>query len=140
MTNLTRAQHVRSQSYYSNKYLLIIFFSPLLLWCIGYIVAFPQVLTVYPIYHTWIHLLNHSPSSPFPEIPGVVSIGIIFAFIYMCTYFLHSIHPTTLFPNTFFLSLVPAPPLVRTCSTFLFSDFVKEKREKETNKQTNLTF
>jgi hypothetical protein len=55
----------------------------------------------------------------------------------MCTYFLHSIHPTTLFPNTFFLSLVPAPPLVRTCSTFLFSDFVKEKREKETNKQTN---
>jgi hypothetical protein len=30
----------------------------------GYIVAFTKVLTIYQIYHTWIHPLHHSPLSP----------------------------------------------------------------------------
>jgi hypothetical protein len=29
----------------------------------GYIVAFSEILTIYHIYHTWIHLLHHSPLS-----------------------------------------------------------------------------
>jgi hypothetical protein len=55
-------------------------------------VEFIQVLTVYQIYHTWIHFLSHSPSSSHPLIPQVVPTGIIFAFIYTCTHFiaLHS--------------------------------------------------
>jgi hypothetical protein len=50
--------------------LFILFF----LWCCagwGYIVAFTQVVTMYQIYHTWIHLLNHSPS--FPPLPHLDS-------------------------------------------------------------------
>jgi hypothetical protein len=30
-------------------------------------VAFTNVLTMYQIYHPWIHLLHHSPSSPTPN-------------------------------------------------------------------------
>jgi hypothetical protein len=52
--------------------------------CAGYIVAFTKVLTIYQIYHTWIHPLYHSP--------GVVSTDIIFLFAYMCTQYLQYIH------------------------------------------------
>jgi hypothetical protein len=56
--------------------------------CAGleYIVAFTKVLTMYHIYHTWIHHLHCSPLSA--PIPGIVSMGIIFAFTYMCTHYL----------------------------------------------------
>jgi uncharacterized membrane protein (DUF485 family) len=50
--------------------------------------AFAQVLAMYQIYHILIHLLYHSPSFPIPPIPGVVSIGIIFAFTYTCPHIL----------------------------------------------------
>jgi hypothetical protein len=33
----------------------------------GYFVAFTWLLAMYQIYHTWIHLLNHSPSSPLSQ-------------------------------------------------------------------------
>jgi hypothetical protein len=34
-------------------------FFPLLLWWVGYIMAFTQVLAMFRMYHTWIHLLHH---------------------------------------------------------------------------------
>jgi hypothetical protein len=43
----------------------------------GYVVAFTKVLTIYQIYHTWIHPLYHSPLYPHALIPGIVSTGII---------------------------------------------------------------
>jgi hypothetical protein len=55
-------------------------------------------------------------NSPFPllsftpPIPGIVSTGIIFAFIYMCTHFLHSIHPSTSFPHHFSPHTGASPP------------------------------
>jgi hypothetical protein len=66
--------------------------------------------------------LSHSPS---PD-PGTVSKGIMFAFTYMCLHCLHHIHPPTPFPTTSLLSPVPTSP-GRTCSAFLFYDFVEEK-------------
>jgi hypothetical protein len=65
--------------------------------------------------------------SSFSFIPlSIVSIGHIFPFMYMCTTYLYHIHPVTLFRR-----LLPAPtginPPDRTCSTLLFSDFIKEK-------------
>jgi hypothetical protein len=92
----------------------------------GYIVAFTKVITMYQIYCTWIHLLNHSPSSSSPPIPGVVSTGIIFAFRYMCTYFIAPHSPS--YPCS---SIPPhshwcQPSRVgRTCSTCLFSSFLE---------------
>jgi hypothetical protein len=51
-------------------------------------VAFIKVLTVYQLYHTWIH-----PSTPllYPSCPirGIIPACIIFAFTYMHTHFLH---------------------------------------------------
>jgi hypothetical protein len=59
----------------------------------GNIVAFTQVITVYQIYCTWIHPLNHSPLSLPPPIPGV-SADIIFAFTYTCTHFIALYSPS----------------------------------------------
>jgi hypothetical protein len=58
---------------------------------------------------------------------GIVSTGIIFPFTFMCTQYLHHIHPPTPFPNLLPLPLVSTPPC-RTCFAFLFSNFVKEKK------------
>jgi hypothetical protein len=41
--------------------------------------------------------VKHSPSSPTHPIPGEVSTGIIFAFIYMCTHFIAPYSPSYLF-------------------------------------------
>jgi hypothetical protein len=49
------------------EFQLYLFF---LLYCCdrwGHIVALTQVLMMYQIYHTWIHLHNHSPSSSSPD-------------------------------------------------------------------------
>jgi hypothetical protein len=72
------------------------------------------------------------PSSFPPSlISREVSTNIIFAFTYMCTHFI--------VPSLPCYSLSPTPPashwchpsfLSRICSTFLFSDFVGEKKEK----------
>jgi hypothetical protein len=59
-------------------------------------------------------------------IPQTVSTGIISAFTYACTLYLHYIHSPT--PFAFHL---PTP----TDATLLFSDFVEEKRE-ERKRQT----
>jgi hypothetical protein len=75
-------------------------------------------------------------------IPGVVSTGIIFAFNYMCTHFLHHIHLPTPFPNTSPLPLVPDLPPGQDlfCSPVLqFCRRKKEKRENNNNKK-NMTF
>jgi hypothetical protein len=54
--------------FYKLFFFLIFFFYCCDGW--GYIVAFIQghnaVLTMCQVYHTWIHLLNHSPSTPLP--------------------------------------------------------------------------
>jgi hypothetical protein len=50
-----------------------IYASFLLLLCWGYIVAFTKVITIYQIYHTWIHPLHHFPLFSPPPIPGIVS-------------------------------------------------------------------
>jgi hypothetical protein len=73
----------------------------------GYIVAFTKVLTIYQIYHTWIHPFHLSP-----PIPRVVSTDTIFSFTHMCTQYVHHIHPPSPFPHLFPLPLVslPAPP------------------------------
>jgi hypothetical protein len=93
----------------------------------GYIVAFTKVPKIYQIYHTWIHPLHHSPLSYHPLIPGIVSTGFIFPFTYMWTYYLYCVClPTPLSP-LFLLPLLLMPP-DRTCSTFLLSDFIKEKK------------
>jgi hypothetical protein len=79
-------------------------------------------------------------NSPFPPLSFIlptaplflkVSAGIVFAFTYLCTQFLHCIHPPTPFPRH--LPLIPPPcPLPGSiCSALLFSDFVKENRNKE---------
>jgi hypothetical protein len=99
------------------------FFSFLLL-CWGYMVAFRKVLK---IYHTWIHSFHHSPLSPAPHIPGIVSTGLSFPFIYMCTQYLHYINPPTVPSHILPLPLVPVSP-DRTCSALLFSDFIKRKK------------
>jgi hypothetical protein len=91
----------------------------------GYIVPFTQVLQcVKYIIHEFtpsIILLHPSPL----QVPGVVSIGIIFAFTYMCTHFIAPYSPS--YP----LSWTPSSshwyhpsPGGRACSALLFFDFV----------------
>jgi hypothetical protein len=91
-----------------------------------YIVVFTKILT---IYHSWIHPLYQSPLSSSSS-TGIVSPGIIFPFINMCTQSLHYIHPPKPIPHL-------CPPPTGTCSptsstnyALLFSNFVKEKRKK----------
>jgi hypothetical protein len=92
-------QYVSDFKYVSISFpvtLLPIFFYCFARW--RYIVAVSKFLTMYQIHHTWIHPLHHSPLYHSP-IPGMVSTGINFAFIYMCTLILHHIHPSTPFPH-----------------------------------------
>jgi hypothetical protein len=85
------------------------------------------------IYHTWIHPLHCSPLFSPHLTYGIVTTGIFIAITYMCTHFLDCIHPPNPFPQQ-----LPAPTgaspslLVRTCSTFLFSNFAEQKRENMT--------
>jgi hypothetical protein len=77
----------------SSIYLFI--FASFFLFCCdgcGYIVAFTKVLTMYQLFHTWIHPFLHSGVSPTPPIHGTVSTGTIFAFTCMCTHILNHIY------------------------------------------------
>jgi hypothetical protein len=71
--------------FYFISYLFIYFYC-----CSGWggIVAFTKFLKMYQIYHTLIQPLHHSPLSSFSPILGIVSAGIIFAFISMYTQYL----------------------------------------------------
>jgi hypothetical protein len=72
--------------YLQPLHLLLFFFFIIVVLGWGHIVALTQVLTMYQMYHTWVHPLHCSPlPSPTP-ILGVVSAGIIFAFTYLCTH------------------------------------------------------
>jgi hypothetical protein len=87
----------------------------------GYIVAFTKVLNSVLNISTWIHLSTLSFILPF-LIPGVVSTGIIFAFTYMCTQYLHCIHPPIPFPchlSTPTAINPPTPgPVLPSCSSY----------------------
>jgi hypothetical protein len=96
----------------------------------GYTVAFTWVLTMYQIYHTWIHPLYSSLLSSSLLIPGIVSTGIIFAFTHICTRFLHHIHPPTPFCHHLPLSRLPALPPEQDLFHLPVLNFVEEKREK----------
>jgi hypothetical protein len=84
-------------------------------------VAFTNVLTVLsniPYLKSTIPPFSFFAHSP---IPGKVSIDIIFPFTYMCTQYLHCVHPP--------MNFLPSPPLVptpsgRTCYALLYSNFV----------------
>jgi hypothetical protein len=85
-----------------------------------------------------IHPLHHS-SSPPPLIHMVILKSICFSFIFMCTHFIA--------PYLLSYHLFPTPPcshwchsslLGRTCSTHLFSDFVRGKKRK--GKMKSMTF
>jgi hypothetical protein len=89
----------------------------------GYTVAFTQVLTLYQIYQTWIHLLRYCPSSPPPD--SWRSFSRYHFFIYLQGYnFLHHIHLTS--PSHYWQPY----SLGSTCSTLLFSNFVGEKEKR----------
>jgi hypothetical protein len=59
------------------------------------------------VYHSWIHSPHHSPLSP---ISGIVSTDTIFPLTYMCTQYLHHIHPLTTFPLLPFSHWYQPPP------------------------------
>jgi hypothetical protein len=65
---------------------------------LGYIVAFTKVLTMYQIYHSWIHPLHHSLLSPYPHSWNSFN-RYHFPFTCMCTQYLHHIHPPSPFPH-----------------------------------------
>jgi hypothetical protein len=102
-------------------------------------VAFTKIITRYQIYHICIHTLHQSSLFPLP-ILGIFSIGIIFAFTYMCIQFytLSTLLPT--FPATSPLLLVPYPLIPGPVLASEFSDFVKEKKEERKNKKKKMTF
>jgi hypothetical protein len=77
--------------------LYILFFPLLLCWVGVHCGIYTKVLIIRQIYHTWIYPFHCSPLSPFPS-SETVSTGIIFTVSYMCTHFLHCIHPPTPFP------------------------------------------
>jgi hypothetical protein len=89
-----------------------------------------RFLWCYLIYHTRIHLIHHCPLSCPPLIPGICSTGIIFAFTYMRTHFLHNIHPPTPFFTTIRLPVVPSALPGRTCSTLSFCWFCGRIKKK----------
>jgi hypothetical protein len=89
------------------------------------IVAFSKVLTMYQIYHTWIHpstILLYIPSFT----PGVVSTGIFSICTHVSTVFANIHHPIP-FPHLFLPPTGTNPSQGRTCSALLFSNLVNEK-------------
>jgi hypothetical protein len=85
---------------------------------------------------TILFLTPHSPIL----IPGVVSTSIIFTFTYMCTHFIALYSPSYLLSPTLYPSHWCQPsPLGRTCSTLLFSNFVRRKKKRK-DKTKNMTF
>jgi hypothetical protein len=89
-----------------------------------YIVAFTEVLTIYQIYHTWIHPFHHFPLHP-PHSWNSFNRYHFSIYIHVYTVF-------AIYSPSHTLSLPPPPPTGtsppgRTCSTLLFSNFVKEK-------------
>jgi hypothetical protein len=105
-----------------------LFWFILLLCQVGVHCGIFKIRIIYQIYHTWIHPLHHFPFPTFPLIPEIVSSGTIILFIYMCTHYLHQIHPPIPFPHLFPIPIGTNPTPGKTCSILLFSDFVKGKK------------
>jgi hypothetical protein len=73
----------------------------------------PSIILLYPLFPHSSHKIR--------------STDLIFPFTYMCTQYLHHIHPPTPLPH------ILSPPTGtnhwdRTCSALLFSNFIKEKK------------
>jgi hypothetical protein len=70
----------RQNSFYNNFFTIVVL--------LGYIVAFTKILTIYQIYHTWIHSLQLISFIPPPSIPEIVSTGLIFSiYTHVCRVF-----------------------------------------------------
>jgi hypothetical protein len=103
----------------SDSYYLFIFI------VLGYIVGFTKVLTIYQVYHSWIHPLHLSPLSP-PHPWNSFNRSHFSIYIHVCTVF-------GLYSSLYTLCPHPPPPTVPTPDTIfsalLFSDYVKEKHD-----------
>jgi hypothetical protein len=73
----------------------------------------------------YLEFYHYTLSYP-PPIPGIVSIGLIFPFTYMCTQYLHYIHPHTLSPH--FLPPIGSKYPTENCSTLCSLIFLKKKK------------
>jgi hypothetical protein len=93
---------------------------------LDYTVAFRKVLTMYQTCLAWIDP-SRILSYPLSPIPGIVSKGIIFNLHIRVRVFALYLLSHTLLWTSFPHPLESTPP-ARTCSTFLFSHFVKERK------------
>jgi hypothetical protein len=60
--------------------------------------------------------------------PGIVSTTIIFSFMYMCTQYLHHIHPPSPFFHLLLLPLVPSPQARSVLPSWSLVLFKKKKK------------
>jgi hypothetical protein len=80
---------------------------------LGYICSITKVLTIYQIYHTWIHLLHHCLSSHLPNSWNSFNRYHFCIYIHVYT-LLHDIYPPTPFPHHF------TPPFLNWRASVLF--------------------
>jgi hypothetical protein len=103
----------------------------------GYIEALAKVLTMYQIYHTWIHPLHHSLSSPLPNSQNSFNNSHFSTYIHV---YLHYIHTVCIllphFPITSALTSANLPPQNVFCSPILW--FCRRKKIKDEKK--NMAF
>jgi hypothetical protein len=103
-------------------FLFMIFIAVLGMGILWHLQKFLKYIYYFILEFTPSTILHHPPS---PAVPGIVSTDIVFAFPYICTQYLHNIHP----PLPFSHLLSPPtgttlPPPNRTCSALLFYNFV----------------
>jgi hypothetical protein len=105
---------------------VFIFFLYCAVW--EYIVAFTKVLTMYQLYHVWIHPFHCSQSSPYPHSWNSYNRYHYCIYMHVVHLFLHCIHPPTPFPCHLSPSPPGAGPVPSSCSLILQKG--KEKRWK----------
>jgi hypothetical protein len=92
----------------------------------GYIVAFTKALTMYQIYHTWIHLLHHSPLSSLPHSWNSFNRSYFSIYVHVYTVFA-PYSPSLSLPSPPSHWYQPPPPPSRSYSVLLSSNFTKDK-------------
>jgi hypothetical protein len=89
----------------------------------GYIVAWTNVIAVYQICHGWIHLLHHSTLSLLRHSWNGFNMP-LFSFMYMCTQYLHYIHPPSLWKFHVALPCIHVFIVAQIGSSLLFLFFL----------------